>query len=153
MSSEQTAIYEDPVENYLQARFTKILFFSLLTILVGLILFNSLNEYISTKDKLVMNDLAYTEESDVLENKIDVATIESPETSPSIQANNLLTLPTKSETIPKQISKIATIKSGDSLNKILSTNSFTQSDIVKITKALSLAKINPKLIYLPVIEP
>ncbi|MCF8463178.1 MAG: M23 family metallopeptidase [Rickettsiaceae bacterium] len=155
MSSEQTAIYQDPVENYLQARFTKILFFSLLTILVGLILFNSLNEYISTKDKLVMNDLAYTEESDVLENKIDVTTIESPETSPSIKApetspsikaNNLLTLPTKSDTIPKQVSKIATIKSGDSLNKILSTNSFTQSDIVKITKALSLAKINPKLI-------
>ena len=143
MSSEQAYIeYKDSVENYLEKRTVRKFAFSLFTILFILIVFNSAKEFIYKEDKSTLNDSVHYQSLTLLENKQLDLTITQPA---SIQQNNLIAS-SRQSFLAQDNKKTLTIKSGDTLNKILLQNGCAKSDIVKITKALTVAQLQEKLL-------
>lgn len=141
MSSEQAYIeYKDSVENYLEKRtFTKLVF-SLFTILFLILLVNSAKKFVYKEDKSILNNSIDYQHLALLENNQLDLTVTQPA---SIQQNNLIASSRRSF-LAQDNKKTLTIKSGDTLNKMLLQNGCTKSDVVKITKSLTLAKLQEK---------
>ena len=144
MSSEQAYIdYKDSIENYLEKRNINKLVFSLfviLSILFFAIVFNSAKEFIYKENKSTLNNSINYQNLTLLENNQLDLTITQPA---SIQQNNLIAS-TRKSFLAQDNKKTLTIKSGDTLNKILLQNGCAKSDVAKITKALTVAKLQEK---------